>query len=1379
MNLRQYPRALGAVDVVVELVDFHTQLRLQNPTIFRISVPPTRWALDWSLQQGYSYDAGVQVGDPCVNGIPWPSQGMTQRQFRDGDVITVFLRTWNRVDGLCGDVSDSASDDYSGSEDAPVELHVVTLFQSGSDGDDQRFDILVPWHEPVSATLQWCIANPLVGWATPCRSFRRMPWQHQRQVFALAWTDLIEAHHVPVLFIETDVGSSRRDCHVEYIPVQLRLEDLLFWAHRTGPFELVDSWRHVHPTLPNVITFALGAQVWLRFSAPPPAPLAPGVVLLQTVARLKTSSTTPSHGIWLDPSSVVPACDLVVSDTHSSCDDLGPMWTTSTSTAVDPSSLPPYSEGDVTVDYTEANMDLSSGSSCAYATDDYLGCSSTVPTQRMWLNPSAVIPDVDLMDMNVDQGHGVLNSSSATSTTIAFEPSLLPARPVGDVTADYTEVFVDLSSGSCSACVTEEYNHVPQSLGSAPRVCYTEDNTDLSSGSSGPIGTPTFQQNELSSSLDHRLVSLHGILDTLALPWPESSICHDYKVIPALHPISALICSDQDWAPFNGQGVRYHIYTDGSALPSRVSRAAWAFHVVLESFGPHGTQFHRLGFTGALIDERTPDAHKDALDAEALALIFAADWLLSIPEVVECVLHFDALAAGCGAFGAQNEPSSTPHSRPMQHLARVALSLAQARHGSLRWRHIKAHSGQPDNEAADSVAHAIALGWTPPCCPPFGLQALFDHPLRDWAWMEYQPTAELPSLTTILTTQPQPPSYEDAMWTPMTSSLKAKVDHITWKFGTANVRTMDYHKAQYTDKLPLLRAQLQDQAFDVFAFQECRGRLDQCVDDGTFIRVCAAGLNGQAGVELWLRMQGAFAQTGFGPLSVDQLAVWHTSSTVLCVNCNHPALACTFVVIYGPQSGKPSDEIQRWWKDLSMLLRHRPRGGPLVSLGDANAHVGSVVSEGIGDLAPEIEDIAGTALRACCDELDLVLPTTFQQFHRGESHTYIGPRDAATRVDYVALPRFWLPGVEFTALCPDLDLLTNSPDHVAVQVVMTMSVQPHQTILQSRATLYDRIAAQTPEGQDQLGTLADHLTLQPWAKDVNDHWSELRQEVLQACAYNFPKRKRHQRQLYMSTTLWHLVEDRKEVVARLRGLQQTRAHRFMAGLFALWRGRFAQWHELYHEDVLADQVYAHDLRQFESLSQRFLSVRKLERKAWYSQCAHQLQDGLSRSALSQWFKLLRPKRAIRHKTHSRMPGVRTDDGQWLTRGRMLSVMWQRHFGQIENAEEGCPPFLTGENTTPEAMAQLFTVIGLPPDALGAFVEAIEQGVTIPPVDSSGHLTATVTAMLRPTWAKVPGSDSYMLPRTGSRPGDPLADTLFGFLMRVHLRPSLRGSRMRS
>lgn len=435
------------------------------------------------------------------------------------------------------------------------------------------------------------------------------------------------------------------------------------------------------------------------------------------------------------------------------------------------------------------------------------------------------------------------------------------------------------------------------------------------------------------------------------------------------------------------------------------------------------------------------------------------------------------------------------------------------------------------------------------------------------------------------------------------------------------------------------------------------------MDDGTFIRVCSAGLHGQGGVELWMRKSGAFKQTGFGPLSIDQLAVWHASSTVLGVNCAHPALTCTCVVIYGPQSGRPTDEIHLWWEDLLAELRQRPKGGPLVLLGDANAHVGSVVSEGIGDLAPEIEDPAGTSLRACCDEFGMVLPTTFHAFHQGDSSTYIGPRHSSTRVDYIAVPLDWLPGVEFTALCPELDLMTNGPDHVAVQMVLTMCVQPHHTTVQGRATRYDRTMAQ-----------ADNLSLQPWEMDVNDHWNALRSEVLQTCARKFPKGKRHQRQLYMSTTLWHLVEDRKEALSRLRGLQKTRSRRFIAGFFALWRGDIGAWHELYYEDVMADQVYAHDLRQFESLSQRFLDVRRMERKAWYSHCAQQLQDGLSRSALSQWFKLLRPKRAIKHKTQpaSRLPGLCTDDGEWLTRGKALSVMWQRHFGKIENAEEGCP-----------------------------------------------------------------------------------------------------------
>ena len=87
----------------------------------------------------------------------------------------------------------------------------------------------------------------------------------------------------------------------------------------------------------------------------------------------------------------------------------------------------------------------------------------------------------------------------------------------------------------------------------------------------------------------------------------------------------------------------------------------------------------------------------------------------------------------------------------------------------------------------------------------------------------------------------------------------------------------------------------------------------------------------------------------------------------------------------------------------------------------------------------------------------------------------------------------------------------------------------------------------------------------------------------------------------------------------------------------------------------------------------------------------------------------------------------------------------------------------------EALMELFHHMGLPLDVFAAFVEAVEEGIVIPEVDPSHHLQAVVASMLRHTWAKVPGSDRYMLPRTGSRPGDPLADTLFGFLMAKALK----------
>ena len=1383
-----------------------------------------------------------------VNGRLWSTVDGT-RQFYDGDVVTIFLQDGASVNDVCVATPSDSSDAYSSSEHADVELQVVTILQSGDGGEDQRFDMLAPWHEPIMATLQWCIANPLVGWAAPCRSFRRWPWQHRRQVLALAWTDLLDPHTVPVLLIETVTGSELREWHVAYLPVQLRHEDVQFWTHRSGPCEIMDRWRHAHPTIPGMLTFAIGSQVWLRFPQEGhPAPVH-GLHLLQIGVHRMRSMEGISSSRLFDPDCVLPS--VLDADVASSC-------SLTTSTTDEPDSSPLMPSGTMRLSYTEDNTDLSSG----------------------------------LVDM---LPHRVYDSESPS---VSFD---------------------------------------------APIPNYSEDNLDLSAGSSCSV---------LSDGGDARIDSLNDILADLANLWPPLSLSTCYDLIPNMHPVAQMICTQQDWSPVTANGVRYHIYTDGSARRQPERRAAWAFHVVVQSQTDGGPSFHRVGYTGDLVDESLWSANLDSIDAEACALIYMADWLFSLTHDANVVVHFDAESVGCGAFGEQGSPVPAATPREIQHVARVMVSLASARHESVQWRHIKSHCGQPDNEAVDSIAYALCCGWDPPFRPPKRLAALMAHPLRDWAWLQCNPTEELPDLARLIATPPSPPVVDPPLWQVQHVEREAVVTQIRWRFGSANVRTMQYTDRYHSEKVTFLREQLVSMAFDVFAFQECRGRWDQCLDDDRFIRICAAGNRGQGGLELWFRKSAAFKATGLGDITRDHLVVWHTSPTVLGVACHHPALVCTFVVIYAPQAGRSGLDVGAWWTELDGVLQQRPPVGPLMVLGDANAHVGSVTAQGISDLSPDFEDTAGEGLRRICTRYGLLLPSTFAAYHCGPSATFIGPWQAQSRVDYIAIPDEWESGLELSATCPDVDLLTDGEDHVAIKVELTLQVSEKSSTIAGRSSRYDRDKARSAVGQSWLKSLSNYIPTQPWTDDVNTHWHNLRTAVLDACDWWFPKPKRKRRQLYMSDQLWRVVEDRKELASRLKQLGLRSRLRSLAGFFALWNRQADRWRELRMQEILADQVYALDLLQYQQLSRRFHVIRKQERKQWVIHGAQQLQEDLSHGSFSQWCKLLKPKRAIQQKSrpHGRLPGVRNADGTWMSFGHNVSLMWQRHFGKIENADDCTPtdilsrstptsiasvdrllemptlydveramrlsnpykapgpdqigaeiwrsdvpglakrcyalflksglrsqwvaefaggdlvplhkkgdttqpsnyrailleptlgrifsrawrtrlvsalqlvqapmqfgghrvvsievahlavrnaqqisharrqscamifadirsafyvvakPFLTGADTSPEALTALFEKMGLPQDALGAFIEAIEEGVLIPEIGPSNHLQSVVAAMLRHTWAKVPGADRYMLPRTGSRPGDPLADALFGFIMAKALHAIVR------
>ena len=374
---------------------------------------------------------------------------------------------------------------------------------------------------------------------------------------------------------------------------------------------------------------------------------------------------------------------------------------------------------------------------------------------------------------------------------------------------------------------------------------YTEDNVDLRSGpfdvapdlAEVPVPTPCpsdrwcvcsgadADQGAIAADVDPQLLSLRRILDDLSTPWPIDGIATCYDAIPKLHPFAKLALASS-----RGQDVdhvvRYHIFTDGSARRSQAKekRAAWAFHIVCESGYGTDKVFHRLGYTGALLDSSLLDCQLDALDAEAMALVAVADWLLSVKHPMAFTIHFDAQAVGHGTFGISNVVCETAAPRTLQRAARAVLAIAQARHPGLLGVHVKAHAGQPDNEIADSIAHAILCGWDPPCTPPCRVAELVQHPLRDWGWLECAPTRELPSIETMLQTPSGPAKMKTDYFDINSTDLHASCTSVTWRFGSANVSTLADHDPRLTDKVAVLYRQIKQEGLDILVFQECRGR---------------------------------------------------------------------------------------------------------------------------------------------------------------------------------------------------------------------------------------------------------------------------------------------------------------------------------------------------------------------------------------------------------------------------------------------------------------------------------------------------------------------------------------------------------------------------
>ena len=72
-------------------------------------------------------------------------------------------------------------------------------------------------------------------------------------------------------------------------------------------------------------------------------------------------------------------------------------------------------------------------------------------------------------------------------------------------------------------------------------------------------------------------------------------------------------------------------------------------------------------------------------------------------------------------------------------------------------------------------------------------------------------------------------------------------------------------------------------------------------------------------------------------------------------------------------------------------------------MGDLNCKVGSISNDSIGECAPDFEDLGGERFRKLCQRWDLVVPSTWDDWHHGRSDTYFTSHGHGSCIGYIAV----------------------------------------------------------------------------------------------------------------------------------------------------------------------------------------------------------------------------------------------------------------------------------------------------------------------------------------------------------------------------------------
>ena len=718
------------------------------------------------------------------------------------------------------------------------------------------------------------------------------------------------------------------------------------------------------------------------------------------------------------------------------------------------------------------------------------------------------------------------------------------------------------------------------------------------------------------------------------------------------------------------EDAEIRIYTDGGATRGATKKAAWGAAAFL--FFLSGC-FQLIGvINGGVQISRTSG---DFLGATHLtnntAELTAVTWMLTWLACMVCdglTLPVTILPDSTYAVNTIKGDTVAHANRELAEHGR-ALLWGLSHKLKVEFQVVKGHSGDPFNDLADTLATVAMEGTCVPETRP-SVTASFLKELTVAYNLRCQYSHESQGEPTIAW-----PVRFSTVARPLATSFAPRSD-VSLDFSelwmvTANVLTLSPAESRLealggglrqAGRVADVAEQLQKAGIHLAGLQETRLPSAQPAMSSHYIMIGSAADSGKCGCSLWIAKS--------MKVTLKHLNVVCSEPRILAVNITSPSIKCQCVVAHSPVEGDPAGV--HFWHSLAVVLRgNRSKKGPIFVFVDANATIGSLCSDAVGNTDPDGENQNGHALHSVLAEFGLAAASTFVNNTGSRSGTWVPASSSGTpkarRIDYICIPQWAIRHIGTSGVQHDIDISIKRDDHYPVVLsldVRAIAKDAERPLVTRRVPLCDKAKIADPSCIKHFQVLLERIPFVPTQVDVDTHHATIITHIAMAARQAFPLSAVRPSKPWIGAEAWTAIRHHRQLSRAAKDLGIELKVIIQKAYFAAWLTVTRQqpyetnFVTIVGELSLTRQAYAWALRLAGVQHRALKRLVRADARAFAHTIAIDASVAAKHGDNKGFYKAIR---RLRKSPSSPMGPLLLEDGTPAPSTLARQGRWQRHF----------------------------------------------------------------------------------------------------------------------